>query len=179
MPTRTRAAQLDRDIADVLRGRGSHHATRPPDDGWLVARDAILEHDPDRASDIVNEIREVPDHPKPSRAFKKALHDAPSSVRARFEQRVPGWESKLGKPEFQETAPGQLTLYVPEHGQFSASLTAYNRWRARSRRTLLNLILQIYEGSSAHGGKGEKAAHWRGYDKNYLAMIVADAFGDQ
>lgn len=177
MPTKAHAAQLDRDIAEVLRRRRSHHATRLADDGWLVARDAILELDPDRASDIVNEIRAAPGHPKPSRAFKKALHDTSSNVRSRFEQRVPGWESKLGKAEFQEKAPGEMGLYVPGHGYFRAPVTVYNRYRQKTRKALLNKILQIYEGTGP-GNKGDKPAHWRGYDKDYLAIIAADTLGD-
>lgn len=176
------ARRLEAEISAALaqRSRRPHHISRLADDGWLVARDAILVQDPDRASDIVNEIRAAPDYPKPSRAFKKALHDASSSVRSRFEQRVPGWESKLGKAEIiHDKASGKLTLYIPEHGQFRTQLAVFNRWRALSRKALMKKVLQIYEGATAHGGKGEKTAHWKGYDKDYLAMIVADAFGDE
>ena len=66
-----------------------------------------------------------------------------------------------------------MTLYVPSHGYFSAPVLTYNRYERMPRTKLLPKVLQIYEGT--HGGK---AAHWRGYDKDYLAIIVANSFGD-
>lgn len=181
MPTKARAAQLDRDIAEVLhrprhaRTHSSHHATRLADDGWLVARDAILERDPALAADIVNELRGTPGTPKSSVAFKKALHDAPSSVRVDFELGVPGWKSQIGKAEFHSNEPGEISLSVPGHGYFTAPVTVYNKYKKLSRKALLAKVLRIYEGIGV-GNKGDKAAHWKGYDKDYLAIIVADAF---
>jgi hypothetical protein len=175
MRTKSRAAQLDRDIAHALQKPRHQHAVKQPDDEWLVARDAILALDPAQAAVIVNQIRATPDQPKPSRAFKKALHDAPSSVRTVFEARVPGWESKLGKIELTEKKPGVVEIYVPEHGYFDADVLVYNRYAKLPRKKLLAKVLQIYEGTR---DKGDKAAHWKGYDKDYLAMIVASAYGE-
>ena len=173
-------ARLEREIDQELRRHlpSRHHVARMPDDEWLVARDAILESDPDRAATIANDILSLPgSHAKPSRAFKKALHDAPSSVRKRFEGLVEEWESRPGKPEFEGQVAGKMTLYVPGHGHFSAPVSVYRRYTRKSRKELLNRILEIYEGIG-FGNKGDKAAHWRGFDKDYLAMIVADASGE-
>ena len=146
-------------------------------DDWLVARDALLEHDPQRAAHIANDILSVTDHPPPSRAFKKALYDAPSSDRSAFEERVPGWEKKPGKPELEEKKPGVLAFYIPGHGYFDADVLVYNRYKRLPRKKLLAKVLQIYEGIGI-GNRGDKAAHWKDYAKDYLAMIVANAHGD-
>ena len=90
---------------------------------------------------------------------------------------MPEYPVKPGKAEFEQNKPGEMTLYVPGHGYFSAPVETYLRYKRLPRAKLMERILSIYEGSRYHGGRGDKAAHWRGYDKDYLAMIVADAFG--
>ncbi len=86
-------AQLDREIAQSLANKrpGRHHATRyrmPTDDAWDVALDAILEHDPKRAAQIVKDIRAKHGSYEPSDEFEKALDKVPSSVRQQFEDHV-------------------------------------------------------------------------------------------
>lgn len=82
MPKTT--AQLDREITDALRSRPRrHHATMS--DSWDVAMDALLEHDPRRAAQIVRQIREehgvrVLEPPK----FSEAVRDAPVEVRQKL-----------------------------------------------------------------------------------------------
>lgn len=105
---RTPPAQLDREIAEALRSKtrkasrkGSrelrttakrtprmHHATVA--DSWDVAMDAILEHDPEKAHEIVERIRKEhgigyggEPYP-PSQGFLDALDQVPLKVRARF-----------------------------------------------------------------------------------------------
>lgn len=87
-----RAAQLDREIAQALATKKRprwHHATRygqPYDDAWDVAMDAILEHDPKRAAQIVQDIRAKHGSYEPSTEFEKALDKAPADVRRKFEE---------------------------------------------------------------------------------------------
>lgn len=183
-----RAKQLDAEIADALRRRSRvHHAERRDDTGaWDVAMDALLEHDPKRAAEIVAVIRKergIPSYASirmdaPS-TFANVLEAAPADVRDRFFKSLQALQAlqakpKPGKPLFTEHQPGVMTLYVPNHGYFSASAPVYLRYKRMPRAKLLEKVLRIYEGT---GENGEKASHWRGYDKDYLAMIVADAYG--
>lgn len=149
--------------------------------------DALLEHDPGRAAQIVAEIRKERSIPSyaaltmdATRGFVNVLEEAPASVRDRFlkslktlQEKKPA-KPKPGKPTFEEKAPGVMTLYVPTHGYFSAPAPTYLRYKRMPRAKLLERVIRIYEGT---GENGEKASHWRGYDKDYLAMIVADAYG--
>jgi hypothetical protein len=87
------SAQLDREIAQSLAQKrfGRHHAMRyrmPYDDAWDVALDAILEHDPKRAAQIVKDIRAKHGSYEPSDEFEKALDKAPSTIRQQFEDYV-------------------------------------------------------------------------------------------
>lgn len=72
---------------------------------------------------------------------------------------------------------GTTVQYVPGHGTFRAPVLVYLARKRQSRAVLTKLLLQIYEGSDAHGGQGSKASHWRGYHKQMLAIIVADCLG--
>jgi hypothetical protein len=87
------AAQLDREIAQALARKRPrrHHATRyrmPYDDAWDVALDAILEHDPKRAAQIVKDIRAKHGSYEPSDEFEKALDKVPSTIRQQFEDHM-------------------------------------------------------------------------------------------
>lgn len=81
------SSQLDREIAAALarkrpRSRSYHSTMR---DSWDVAMDALLEHDPKRASEIVERMREehgaITETPQ---AFLDALEQVPFEVRTRF-----------------------------------------------------------------------------------------------
>lgn len=190
------AFQLEREIAALLKKRKPprrqrHHSTRQAATAdWDVAMDAILEHKLDRAAEIVASIREergIPSYAALTMdapaAFVTALDSVPADVRDRFYKTLKKLQEKKprpkpGSPEFAEKAPGVMTLYVTGHGYFSAPVLTYNHYKRMPRAKLLKKVLQIYEGTSDRGEKGEKASHWRGYDKDHLAMIVADAFGD-
>lgn len=84
MTTRTRAGQLDREIAVSLAKAKSrrHHSTVK--DLWDVAMDAFMTGDVARAATITREI--VAEHPAqtPTKAFEKALCDATAAVRERY-----------------------------------------------------------------------------------------------
>ncbi len=74
---------------------------------------------------------------------------------------------------------GEYVEYVPDHGTFRAPVLVYLACKRRSRASLVASLLSIYEGCDAHGGKGNKASHWRGYAKSMLAIIVADCLGGE
>lgn len=76
-----------------------------------------------------------------------------------------------------ELTPEEISWYVVGHGTFTATVSDYLKARALTRKALIARLLRIYEGCSAHGDKGDKASHWRGYDKRDLALIVADCYG--
>ena len=90
------AAQLNREIAEALakaparshfgrRGRGHHVSRATAADDWDVAMDAILEHDPSRASQIVRKLRD--EHGaavSESDAFTAALESVPLKVKNKF-----------------------------------------------------------------------------------------------
>ena len=163
-----------------------HHATRAEDVGdWDVARDAVLEHDVAHAAQIVASIREASHIPSYAaitmdapKTFVDALEEVPAAVRTRLYdalKKIQTSSKKPGSAEFAEKAPGVMTLYVPNHGYFSAEAPVYLRYKQMSRAKLLAKVLQIYEGT---GEDSAKASHWKGYDKDYLAMIIADAYGD-
>lgn len=188
MPKKTHR-QLEREIAVVLKKRPRrHHATRQDAAAdWDVAMDALLEHDPSSAAQIAASIREqrgIPPYAAITMdapaTFVNALEATPADVRDRFFKALKALQGKRpkpkpGSPEFTEKAPGVMTLYVPGHGYFSASAPTYLRYKRMLRGQLLKKVLQIYEGTDDDGAK---PAHWRGYDKDHLAMIVADAYGD-
>jgi hypothetical protein len=67
--------------------------------------------------------------------------------------------------------------HVAGHGTFTAPTAAFESRMHHSRAYLVRRLLAIYEGCQAHGGKGDKRTHWRGYVKADLAIIVADAYG--
>lgn len=78
------SAQLDEEIAEVLARWEPRGASG---DQWDVARDAILEHDPQRAASIRRNIYEEygpVESPPPS--FLKALDAAPAAVRRQYEE---------------------------------------------------------------------------------------------
>jgi hypothetical protein len=183
--------QLDKEIAHALKRKAPrrHHSTRQDASAdWDVAMDAILEHKLDRAAEIVASIREERSIPSYAAltmdapaTFVTALGDVPAEVRDRFYKTLKKIQEKKprpkpGSPELTEKTPGVMTLYVPDHGYFSASAPTYLRYKRMPRAKLLKKVLQVYEGTSED--VGDKASHWRGYAKDYLAMIVADAFGD-
>lgn len=87
-------AQLNREIAEALARRPPvkprrHHASVQvvsPADTWDVAMDALLEHDPARAAEIVNRLKtEHGLSTEMTPAFSKALGTVPKAVRAKFE----------------------------------------------------------------------------------------------
>lgn len=179
--------EVDAFLASSSRARGRqhrHHATVAdaitvdrPQDQWDVVQDAIARDDPETAAQIALELQAEHGKVALTKSLKKVLHDAPSTVRKRFEELME-WEHKPGKPEFEEKTPGVIAVYIPGHGYFSASVQTFQKYKRMNRAKLVKLMLQIYQGASYHGGKGEKKSHWRGYDKDYLAMIAADAYGD-
>jgi len=158
------------------RSRAKRHHVDRPQDQWDVVQDAIARDDPETAARIARELQAEHGKVALTRSLKRVLHDAPSTVRERFEELM-GWDHKPGKAEFEEKAPGVMTLYIPGHGHFSAPVLTYHKYKRMPRAKLVKMMLQIYDGAGYHGGKGDKAAHWRGYDKDYLAMIAADAYG--
>lgn len=90
MAKKKSAAQLNREIAEALakapkRSRSRHVSRGVAADDWDVAMDAILEHDPKRASQIVRKLRD--EHGaavSESDAFTAALESVPLKVRNKF-----------------------------------------------------------------------------------------------
>jgi len=80
------AAQLDRDIHSFLQRksstkRRSAHSTVGSGDIWDVAMDALLEHDPTRAAEVVRSVKASTMSP----AFAEALSHVPTATRQAFE----------------------------------------------------------------------------------------------
>lgn len=93
--TKKAPAQLQREIDEALSRRSAprhHHATRQADaDTWDVAIDALLEHKPERAAEVVATMRK--EHGVPAYAainmdatpeFVNLLEETPTNVRDRF-----------------------------------------------------------------------------------------------
>lgn len=106
------SAQLDREIAKALKrpvkGRSKatriHHALRrATDDDWDVAMDAILANNPARAAQIVRNIRQERGMEDATKAFLKAVNQAPASERAAFYALI----------DARDPAPKQLSEYAP------------------------------------------------------------------
>lgn len=100
MPSRRKSTgQLDREIAEVLarpKQARRYHATRQVGaEVWDVAMDAILEHDPQRAAQLVQAIRTehgVTVDATPE--FSKAVREAPGHVRQAFFEILEGREPR-------------------------------------------------------------------------------------
>ena len=106
-------AQLEREIAAALARKPSarlrrHHATVRDD--WDVAMDAILEHDPKRAAQIVRAIRaEHGATVSEPAAFSNAVSAAPDKVQNKFFELT----DDTGKPEFRDAEIAQMFTRIP------------------------------------------------------------------
>lgn len=75
------------------------------------------------------------------------------------------------------TESNLITYYVTGHGTFKAPVLVYLSYKHMTRAELIRKLVRIYEGCQAHGGKGDRPTHWRGYAKSDLAIICADCLG--
>lgn len=76
-----------------------------------------------------------------------------------------------------ERGTGIVRADVKGHGLFRTKVALYNQMMTRTRDTLIEAAVEVYEGASGLGSFGDKKSHWKGISKEEIAVIVADSLG--